>query len=70
VYGPLSTPEISDRSGILFATVFNNVKQLENIGVLHADVAREQRHGRRTTWGIDEYGLHKALSSARSYLER
>lgn len=66
---PMTSNELIDILDAPKATVHKNLTHLENQGLITASLDRQQRHGRSTSYRVDEQELESLLSYLNSCLQ-
>lgn len=67
-HGSLSAQDIAQRVGAAHSSVHRHLLELEAQGLVHADTASGQRHGRTVTWSIDINRIKELVDVWRDYL--
>lgn len=67
-HGALSAQDIAQRVGTAHSSVHRHLLELEEQGLVHADTASGQRHGRTVTWSVDVDRVNELVDVWRDYL--
>lgn len=65
--GPTTAPELAQRLGTNRASIGAHLKALESAGLVGADVAIGQRHGRTVRWNIDHQRVEQSVRRLGDY---
>ena len=67
-HGSLSAQDIAQRVGAAHSSVHRHLLELEAQGLVHADTASGQRHGRTVAWSVDVERVNQLVDVWRDYL--